>query len=452
MPQKRGRVVDQKRRAANDLGRDRILLSSHTCEGELPRERRLVRQRQRDEGIAHGQLLDDVLRLNHQPHESNSLRPLCKVLQPAELLFGGVPLRAEELLVERGGRRVREALHHGHRVHDAVEHRLRELHDELVAAPQRHRHSSRQIGHPMDEIEGDVRSVYAVLLDLLSKSRKEHTRWRLRLHEPAVVEAELELREPDGRLQLGGQRVEARQRLAVVLKHVAERHVVVTYRLALGVPEVRRVLRLHLWPERLDLHDVVDRGERQHRRRPLDLDLDAAVGLALEQAGVLDQLMQLHPVDRVHESEPLLALCQFLGGRSGAEGRAALAQERARVGEQRLWHERRTQRPRRRRRLKERREAGRQLRSLFHAEAEAALPVQLLGSLHLGQREPHQPVDGEERAPRAVVLVLGRKARRRPVLVAGRQVQLQLWEELVAVGAELVERVTWCSQAARDEQ
>eukprot|EP00965_Chrysotila_dentata_P210417 6185865-Pleurochrysis_carterae.AAC.2 len=42
--------------------------------------------------------------------------------------------------------------------------RLRELHDELVAAPQRHRHSSRQIGHPMDEIEGDVRSVYAVLL------------------------------------------------------------------------------------------------------------------------------------------------------------------------------------------------------------------------------------------------------------------------------------------------
>eukprot|EP00965_Chrysotila_dentata_P212995 6187378-Pleurochrysis_carterae.AAC.1 len=38
---------------------------------------------------------------------------------------------------------------------------------------------------------------------------------------------------------------------------------------------------------------------------------------------------------------------------------------RVRVGRAgaRLWHERRTQRPRRRRRLKERREAGRQLRS-----------------------------------------------------------------------------------------
>eukprot|EP00965_Chrysotila_dentata_P212996 6187378-Pleurochrysis_carterae.AAC.2 len=95
----------------------------------------------------------------------------------------------------------------------------------------------------------------------------------------------------------------------------------------------------------------VNANERQHGRRSqrvrskrfanecvscARLDLDAAVGLALEQAGVLDQLMQLHPVDRVHESEPLLALCQFLGGRSGAEGRAALAQERARVGEQRL--------------------------------------------------------------------------------------------------------------------
>ena len=94
-----------------------------------------------------------------------------------------------------------------------------------------------------------------------------------------MVETHLTLREAD-RVLVDGLEFDKRgQRVSVEAEQVAERDVVVVDRVALLEAEERRVLSFHSWQQRLALHDVVKRGQRQHRQGAIFVDAHASDGL-----------------------------------------------------------------------------------------------------------------------------------------------------------------------------
>mmetsp|Transcript_28283 Transcript_28283/g.81229 ORF Transcript_28283/g.81229 Transcript_28283/m.81229 type:complete len:259 (-) Transcript_28283:333-1109(-) len=170
----------------------------------------------------------------------------------------------------------------------------------------------------MHEVERDVplADLRLVVADQgLPEVREDSPWWRLGLHEPAVVEAQVALRE-EHRAPLGLVQVpEGGQELREVLHDVAQGVVVVADGVAGAIPVVFRVLLLHLGQDHVHLHDVVHRSEREQGKEALLADLDfsrrleqASPLLLLKQACVHEQLLEEAPLRVLVEVQSLLAL------------------------------------------------------------------------------------------------------------------------------------------------
>mmetsp|Transcript_26756 Transcript_26756/g.77226 ORF Transcript_26756/g.77226 Transcript_26756/m.77226 type:complete len:553 (-) Transcript_26756:768-2426(-) len=221
----------------------------------------------------------------------------------------------------------RDFLHELEGPEEAVQHRQRELRDELLAASQRRGLGAGQVREPVDEVEGDV-----ALLDLplvvanegIAEGREDRTGWRFGLDQPAMIEAQIALGELHREFLLVVQVPVRWQHVRVVIHDVAQGVVMVANGVARGVPVVRRMLLGHAREDKVHLHDVVDSGEGEHRHEPLFVDDNVCLGLEhgglpllLEQArlheqpfekGPLGVLVEGHALLRKHHAEVVIAL------------------------------------------------------------------------------------------------------------------------------------------------
>mmetsp|Transcript_103032 Transcript_103032/g.291838 ORF Transcript_103032/g.291838 Transcript_103032/m.291838 type:complete len:371 (-) Transcript_103032:1669-2781(-) len=264
-------VVDQQRGAHQ--GRVRLQLRGAHLQGEaLPgaaRARHLL-----DEGVPVflGKLRERLqnrhrVRLRHarEAHlgdrgvaggQGSERRP---VLEPSD---------AEVLLDHLGLRAVGDPLGELEGPEEAVQHRQGELDGELLAPAQRGRLRARQIRKPVHEVQRDV-----LLLDRrpvlpdegFAELGEKRPRRGLRLHEPAVVELQLALRELDRALLLGREAVEGGEEVWEVVHDVVQRLVVVGDHVPGLVLAVGRVLGLHVREKCPYLHDVMDGCQSKKR-------------------------------------------------------------------------------------------------------------------------------------------------------------------------------------------
>eukprot|EP00966_Prymnesium_polylepis_P238895 5524591-Prymnesium_polylepis.3 len=170
-------------------------------------------------------LLRLALGLHHKPHQSN--RRLHRLIRCADAAAETRTLVAQELLKQRHGRRMRQPLHRRDRLDEPLEDRAREGEHELLAASQRRWLGAGKVGEPVHKVEGDVRVASGGGVEQRLETAKECAWWALCLHKPAMVEAQLGLCEDDRSSLHIGQAGKARERLGVMLEHVAQRDVVV---------------------------------------------------------------------------------------------------------------------------------------------------------------------------------------------------------------------------------
>mmetsp|Transcript_24726 Transcript_24726/g.72334 ORF Transcript_24726/g.72334 Transcript_24726/m.72334 type:complete len:328 (+) Transcript_24726:34-1017(+) len=180
---------------------------------------------------------------------------------------------------------------------ERAQHLVREAEHEALRPVQRIWHGARQVGEPVHKVKRDVGRVGLARHDDALEAREERVRRRLGLHQPAVVEGHLRLRE-EHRVAL--RRVEPGkrgQRLWEVVEHVVHRNVVVVDDVPRREALERRVLRSYAREQRLNLEDVVDRRQREHRThaRHGNLDRTAAPAALREHARVDEKLQQLLP-------------------------------------------------------------------------------------------------------------------------------------------------------------
>mmetsp|Transcript_83118 Transcript_83118/g.258559 ORF Transcript_83118/g.258559 Transcript_83118/m.258559 type:complete len:662 (+) Transcript_83118:952-2937(+) len=262
----------------------------------------------------------------------------------------------------------------------------------------------------MHEVEGNVGRACLPCCDDRFELREERARRCFCLYKPAHVVLHLALGEFQA-LPLGsGEHGVRWEQVREVLKHIAQGCVVVADLLPwLVAAPLAAMLCVDDGRQDLDLHDVVDCCEHQHRKGPLHVvarDLASAIAeAAAQEPGINHQVLHLGPLHLLEEVLPLLQLLlaphrQSGGGREGVP-------------------------------------------FLVHAEAEGLRPV---------GREAHDPVDHEERAQGPLVLVLRGAAARGGLgrlAVAGRDVERELREGRDAILEEVPAGVVLVAQAPR---
>mmetsp|Transcript_18845 Transcript_18845/g.46908 ORF Transcript_18845/g.46908 Transcript_18845/m.46908 type:complete len:244 (+) Transcript_18845:1298-2029(+) len=159
----------------------------------------------------------------------------------------------------------------------------------------------------MDEIERHVRFLDALGVNHVLELGEQCVWRRLGLHQPPVVEVHLRLREGDRELFLSRQAVESGDKVGKVLEHVTKCQIVVVDEIANGISLVLSILLRNPRLERLHLHDIVERRQRQDRNHTLFIDNNLP-RLDGENVRVAEQLLHLLPVDLVVESLPLLSV------------------------------------------------------------------------------------------------------------------------------------------------
>ena len=263
--QEGGRVVDEEgwarrdrkgRRAAKELAGDaraRHFLAQHgrvlIGKAAVGREKvHLIRRRLCLQGEAHER--DGVVARGRRAE-----RPQAVALVPSthEVILHYLGLALDRQLVE-----------HGKRANKRVEHRVRELEHKLLGAAEGRRLGAGEVGEPVHKVEGHVGRLHALAHHHLLELCKERRWRRLALHEPAVVEAHLTLREADRLLVVGRLRGARRQRLRTVIEHIRQRDVMIVDHVARLEVLVRCVLGCDDRQECLHLHHVVERREGEH--------------------------------------------------------------------------------------------------------------------------------------------------------------------------------------------
>mmetsp|Transcript_45916 Transcript_45916/g.86137 ORF Transcript_45916/g.86137 Transcript_45916/m.86137 type:complete len:249 (+) Transcript_45916:808-1554(+) len=118
---------------------------------------------------------------------------------------------------------------------------------------------------------------------------------RLALHKPAVVEAELALRELHGLLLLFVQSIKRGQKKWKVIHDVTQSMVVVTNRVPSFVLVVRAVLLLYNGKKHLHLHDVVNGGQCQQGDHPLLIHLQS-ISILDQKLRIGEELLEVCPL------------------------------------------------------------------------------------------------------------------------------------------------------------
>eukprot|EP00966_Prymnesium_polylepis_P048081 1113640-Prymnesium_polylepis.1 len=176
--------------------------------------------------------------------------------------------------------------------------------------------------------------------------------------ELTMVEAQFGLGEAHWRLLRFREAAKARNRRRIVLKHIAERDVVVSNLLRLCEALVGGMLSEHARQQVPHLHHVVHCSQGKHGSCTIRIDLHGAIRLRAQHAAVDHELMKRVPVLLAEELLALIGRCL--------------------INIRRLF--------------------PRLPRGLVDAEGEAQLAVEAAGVWHAVQIQAHQPVDAEERA------------------------------------------------------
>eukprot|EP00965_Chrysotila_dentata_P083801 2766209-Pleurochrysis_carterae.AAC.1 len=115
------------------------------------------------------------LRLRDEAHERNGLVGAELGGHGPERLLR--PPLAKEAIVQLGLAQRGQSLHDGEGAEKGVEHRVRELGDELLGAKQRARHGAREVGQPVHKVKGNVGRSHTVRRQHALELRKERA-WR----------------------------------------------------------------------------------------------------------------------------------------------------------------------------------------------------------------------------------------------------------------------------------
>mmetsp|Transcript_13093 Transcript_13093/g.39525 ORF Transcript_13093/g.39525 Transcript_13093/m.39525 type:complete len:461 (+) Transcript_13093:162-1544(+) len=361
--QQRGRVVDEEGGAElRAAARERVGLLREPRLRHLELEHRAVRLLQPPKGLEDALLRSLVLRLHDEAAEGDRVRPARLGAERARRVPPALP---QVPLEDLGLALLGELADDGEGLDEGGEDTVREAEAELFRAAQRRGLGAGEVREPVRKVKSDVGRVDGVGADAGLEVGEDGGGRRLGLHEPAVVEPDLCLREADGALQLVRDELEGGEKVAVMLEDVPECDVVVGDCVAGPEAEVGCVLGADRRAHQVHLHDVVDRCLHEERSHPVRAHADGAVGPAPQHPRVHHQPLQLRPRRALVEGEPLLLAAQQpepRAGRGRGDGRRTVG---APVG--------------------------------VHAEAEAALAV---------DADTREPVHGEERADRPPVLGL----------------------------------------------
>mmetsp|Transcript_108798 Transcript_108798/g.307639 ORF Transcript_108798/g.307639 Transcript_108798/m.307639 type:complete len:251 (-) Transcript_108798:2381-3133(-) len=247
-----------------------------------------------------------ALRHECHPEPCNAARSL-RGREAAALL----PAPQQVVLQHLRLRAVRELLHHLERVQEAAEDPQRELEHKLLAPLLRKGLCTGKVRQPVHEVETHIHGACLALQHLPPESGEERARRCLGLYKPAHVVVHLALRELQALTLSSRQHGEGGQRLGPVLKHIAQRRIVVADSVSRLVPApLLAVPGVHLGHQALDLHDVVDGRQHEHRQRPLGV----VATLGSQEARVDEQLADPVPGEAL---VGLLALFELLLGSRG---------------------------------------------------------------------------------------------------------------------------------------
>mmetsp|Transcript_78381 Transcript_78381/g.227481 ORF Transcript_78381/g.227481 Transcript_78381/m.227481 type:complete len:304 (+) Transcript_78381:862-1773(+) len=242
-------------------------LPTAPCASQLLFEHRCVLWRQAEE--ARYDLLGAPLRHDDEAQARDAPRP-CR-WRPKPLSIGACPPPQQVLLQDLGLGLVAQVLNDREGAEEGSQNSLWEVQNELFAPLQRIRLRASEVGEPVHEIKRNILGVGLPRQHNALKPGKQCPRRGFGLDQPPHVVFHLALCEFDTSPLRQGQHREGRQSFGHVLEHIAQRSIVVTNLLPdlIAVP----------WPPALldhraqgaDLHDVVDRGEHQHRQGPVDV-------------------------------------------------------------------------------------------------------------------------------------------------------------------------------------
>mmetsp|Transcript_49621 Transcript_49621/g.132776 ORF Transcript_49621/g.132776 Transcript_49621/m.132776 type:complete len:220 (-) Transcript_49621:1869-2528(-) len=186
----------------------------------------------------------------------------------------------------------------------------------------------------MHEVERDVGGLHLPGRDDGLELAEERSGGRLRLHEPAHVVLHSALGEAHAPLLCLRQPSEGWQQPRTVFQNVGQSQVMVANGLACLVATEGGVPLSNAWEKRLQLHDVVDRGEHKHGQGALYV-VPALASSAdppfpindIQHASCHHDVVKQLPVGTLQEDDPLLDLCLVASrpARRDGEGLPVLA-------------------------------------------------------------------------------------------------------------------------------
>mmetsp|Transcript_130013 Transcript_130013/g.324019 ORF Transcript_130013/g.324019 Transcript_130013/m.324019 type:complete len:274 (-) Transcript_130013:2259-3080(-) len=213
----------------------------------------------------------------------------------------GSPTPLQILLHHLGFRLAAEMLHKRERPQKGCQDLLRKLQDKFLATLLRARLRASQISEPMRKVERDVTWICLAGSDNGLKLSEQGTWRRLRLHEPAHVVLHVALGELYTVLLFLRQAGVGGQRIWDVLQDVAKSNIVISDHLARLVSAELLLPGCHCRHQLIDLHDVMNGREHEHRQSPFLIVCHHTLSLIYQHARSHHNLFEQLPIGLLQE-------------------------------------------------------------------------------------------------------------------------------------------------------